>query len=266
MYVENQGFLNNTLAVSAEKGEVFNNWIQTFAIWISDTQKQPFLFYKNALKHLKNNLCGKVKPVFAIEGGSLIEDKIDRVYELKNDQIKFITLTWNGENLIAGGVNSKKGLTDFGKQVIKEMNTLNIAVDLSHLNDKSFFDIIERADKILATHSNCRALCHNNRNLTDEQIKLIVQKGGIIGLNFYPLFLGDNFYQNIYENIYHFCEMGFENHIAIGSDFDGADMCEEMSDISKIPQLYLFLAQKGLSDSLLNKIFYKNAQEFMLNL
>ncbi len=266
MYVENKGFSNNCLALSAEKGEVFENWTQTFAIWIKETQEQPFLFYKNTITHLKNHLCGKVNPVFAIEGGSLIEDKIDRLYELESDQIKFITLTWNGENSIAGGVNSQKGLTDFGKEVIKEMNALNMAVDLSHLNDKSFFDIIECGEKVLATHSNCRILCDNKRNLTNEQIKLIAQKGGIIGLNFYPLFLGDNFYKNIYENIYHLCEMGFENHIAIGSDFDGADMCEEMNDISKIPQLYSFLAQKGFSHSLLNKIFYKNAQDFILNL
>ncbi len=265
MYLENKGFLKTDLAVSGDKGEVFENWTQTFAVWISENRQNPFEFYKNAMTHLKNNLCGKVKPLFAVEGGSLI-DSIDRLYELKKDNIKFITLTWNGENRIAGGVNSDKGLTDFGKSVIKEMNSLNMAVDLSHLNDKSFYVIIDKAEVVLATHSNCRSVCDRKRNLTDEQIKLIAQKNGIIGLNFYPEFLGDDFYNDIYNNICHLCEMGLENHIAIGSDFDGADMCDVMSDISKIPSLYNKLFEKGLSDTLLDKIFYKNANEFMRNL
>ncbi len=266
MYVKNQGFRNNNLAVSAKQGECFENWTQTFAIWIKETQENPFLFYKNALNHLKNNLCGKVNPVFAVEGGSVLENDIDRLYQLKQDGISFLTLTWNGENLIAGGAESQKGLTDFGKAVIKEMNRLNITVDLSHLNDKSFFDVIENAERVLATHSNCRSICNNKRNLTDEQIKLIAQKGGIIGLNFYPKFLGNSFYDDIYRNIYHLCEMGFEDNIAIGSDFDGADVPKEMKSISKIPDLHSELLQKGLKYSLLDKIFYKNANDFMLNL
>ena len=201
MYIKNEKFEDNTLAVSAKLGECFENWTQTFAIWIEETRETPYLFYKNALSHLKKNLCGKVNPVFAVEGGSVIENDIDRLYELKTDGIKFLTLTWNGENLIAGGTKSAKGLTDFGKSIIKEMNKIGMAVDVSHLNDKSFYSVIEKADKVLATHSNCRSICNHKRNLTDEQIKLLCNKGGIIGLNFYPEFLGDNFYEDIYKNI-----------------------------------------------------------------
>lgn len=266
MYVKNKGFKNNNLAVSSEKGKCFDKWTQTFAIWIEDTKENPFLFYKNALSHLKTNLCGKVNPLFAVEGGSVIGNDIDLLYELKKDGIKFLTLTWNGENLIAGGAKSDKGLTDFGKSVIKEMNKIGIAVDLSHLNDKSFYGTIEIAEKALATHSNCRSICNHKRNLTDEQIKLIAQKNGVIGLNFYPEFLGNDFFEDIYRNIYHLCEMGFENNIAIGSDFDGADMPKEMTDISKIPDLYCKLLDKGLPERLLYKIFYKNAYNFCLNL
>ena len=266
MYVKNEGFQNNSLAVSATLGECFENWSQTFAIWIEETKEKPFLFYKNAISHLKNSLCGKVKPIFAKEGGSVIENDVDRLYELQNDGIKFLTLTWNGENLIAGGTKSAKGLTDFGESVIKEMNKIGMAVDVSHLNDKSFYSVIEKADKVLATHSNCRSICNHKRNLTDEQIKLLCDKGSIVGLNFYPEFLGGNFYDKIYKNIYHLCEMGYENNIAIGSDFDGAKMPNEMQNISKIPDLYSKLKEKGLKSDLLSKIFYKNANLFMLNL
>ena len=266
MYVKNEGFENNSLAVSAKLGECFRNWTQTFAVWIDGKRENPFLFYKKALSHLKNSLCGKVRPIFAVEGGSVIENDVDRLYELQKDGIKFLTLTWNGENLIAGGAKSDKDLTDFGKDVIKEMNKIGMAVDVSHLNDKSFYSVIDKADKVLASHSNCRSICEHKRNLTDEQIKLLAEKGGIIGLNFYPEFLGKNFYDNIYKNIYHLCEMGMEDNIAIGSDFDGAKMPDDMKNISKIPDLYLNLKEKGLKKDLLCKIFYKNANVFLLNL
>lgn len=266
MYLKNEGFCENTLAVSAKLGECFENWTQTFAIWIKEDTENPFLFYKNALNHLKGSLCGKVNPLFAVEGGSVIEDKIDRLYELKQDGIKFLTLTWNNENLIAGGVNSEKGLSAFGKDVITQMNKIGMAVDVSHLNDKSFYGVIDKAETVLATHSNCRSICGNKRNLTDCQIKLLAQKGGIIGLNFYPPFLGDSFYDDIYQNIYHLCEMGLENNIAIGSDFDGAVMPKEIKNISKIPDLYRKLLEMGLKKDLLYKIFYKNGYDFTTNL
>ena len=134
-----------------------------------------------------------------------------------------------------------------------------MAVDLSHLNDKSFFEVIDRAEKPIASHSNCRSVCDISRNLSDEQIKLICEKGGVIGLNFYPLFLGGNVFEKIYENIAHLLYLGYENIIAVGSDFDGAVMASELCDITKIFDLYVFLEQKGLDNSLLDKIFYKNA-------
>lgn len=259
MFTEKQGFYKNNLAVSGEKGEIFDYWYQTFAVWLDENLENPFSFYKSVLSYLKQNLSGNVNSIFAVEGGTVLENDSDRIYELKADGIGLLTLTWNGENLIAGGSKSDKGLTDFGKTVIDKMNKIGMAVDVSHLNDKSFFEVIDHAEKPIASHSNCRAVCDVARNLSDEQIKLISEKGGIIGLNFYPLFLGGRVFEKIYENIFHLCDMGLENNIAIGSDFDGADMCSELSDIAKIPDLYSFLAKKGLNGELLYKIFYKNA-------
>lgn len=259
MYTEKQGFYKNRLAISGKKGEIFESWYQTFAIWLPENLEKPYDFYKNTLLHLKQNLCGKVKPIFAVEGGTVLENNTDRLYNLKQDGVKLLTLTWNGENAIAGGSKSEKSLTEFGKTVIDKMNKIGMAVDLSHLNDKSFFEVIDCAEKPLASHSNCRFVCDVPRNLSDTQIKLICEKGGIIGLNFYPVFLGDDVYEQIYRNIYRLCDMGYENNIAIGSDFDGADMANELCDITKIPALYSFLEQKGFDKELLDKIFYKNA-------
>ena len=265
-YFKKQDFFENNLAVSGEKGAVFENWKQVFAVWIRDEQDEPYTLYKAILKDFKEKLKGKpdnLTPYFSVEGGAVIEDDIDRLYELKKDGICALTLTWNGENRIAGGSKTDKGLTDFGKRVIREMNSLNMLCDLSHLNEKSFYSVIELADYPIATHSNCCAVFDCPRNLNDNQLKRIAEKGGIVGLCFYPEFLGGNVSQKLYENIFHFLELGMENNIAIGSDFDGADMANGLCDISKIPLLYDKLLQKGINKPILDKIFYKNAENYL---
>ena len=265
-YKQNEGFYVNSLAVSGKAGEKFENWKQTFAVWIKDDIEYPFNTYKKILNSFKEKLKAAPKnltPYFAVEGGAVIESDIDKLYELKRDGIKLLTLTWNGENTIAGGTDSDKGLTDFGKKTIEEMNNLKIGCDLSHLNTKSFYKAIEVADSPFASHSNCYSVCPHKRNLTDDKLKLIAQKGGIIGLTFYPLFLGKNIYEKIYKNIFHLLDAGLENNIAIGSDFDGAVMDKKLDNISKIPSLYSFLKQKGLDSLLLDKIFFKNADNFI---
>ena len=268
-YMKNQLLINNSLAVSAEKGAVFNSWKQTFAIWIKDGAKEPFLLYKKILSDFKEKLKEKpnnLTPLLAVEGGSLIERDISRIEIIKNDGIRFLTLTWNGENEIAGGVNSIKGLSDFGKEVINELNRLKIGCDLSHINEKSFFKAAYIAEFPIVTHSNCRAVFKHKRNLSDEQIRVIAAKGGIIGLCLYPEFSGGDIFEKIYENIFHMADMGFEKSIAIGSDFDGASMDERIGSIEKIPRLYEFLLKKGLKKPLLSDIFFQNADKFIAKL
>ena len=265
-YLKKQDFMKNNLAVSGKKGAEFENWKQVFAIWIRDSQDEPYTLYKAILKDFKEKLRDKpnnLTPYFSVEGGAVIEDDIDRLYILKKDGICALTLTWNGENRIAGGSKTDKGLTEFGKSVIRELNSLNMLCDLSHLNEKSFYSAIELADFPIATHSNCSAVFDCPRNLSDNQLKLIAEKGGIVGLCFYPQFLGGDVYQKLYENIYHLLELGMENNIAIGSDFDGADMAGGLCDISKIPLFYAELHEKGINKTLLDKIFYKNAENYL---
>ena len=265
-YFKNQDFFENNLAVSGEKGAVFDNWRQVLAVWIRDDLDEPYTLYKAILKDFKEKLNKKpdnLTPYFSVEGGAVIDDDIDRLYEMKKDGICALTLTWNGENRIAGGSKTDKGLTPFGKRVIKEMNFLNMLCDLSHLNENSFYSVIELADYPIATHSNCKSVFDCPRNLNDNQLKLIAEKGGIVGLCFYPKFLGGDVYEKLYENIYHMLELGMENNIAIGSDFDGADMGDELCDISGIPLLYAKLHEKGIDKLILDKIFYKNAENYL---
>lgn len=261
---------SDNLAVDFNFSGIFDKWKQCFAVWISDDIKNPFDYYKEVLSNFKRYLLTKPEnliPILTVENGSVIGNDITRLEILKNDGIRVLTLTWNGENLIAGGVNSDKGLTDFGKTVLDELNRLRIACDLSHLNRKSFFDVIQRADFPIATHSCCTYICDNKRNLCDTGLKLISEKNGIIGICFYPPFLGtDKQFEGVYRNICHMLDLGIENNISLGSDFDGADMASELCNIGQIPMLYEFLYSKNISICTLNKIFYENADNFFDNL
>lgn len=265
-YFKKQDFYKNSLAVSGEKGAAFEKWHQVFAVWIRDDLDEPYNLYKAILKDFKEKLSKKpenLTPYFSVEGGAVIEDDIDRLYALRGDGVRILTLTWNGENRIAGGSKTDKGLTHFGKRVIREMNDLNMLCDLSHLNEKSFYSAAELADYPIATHSNCKKVFDCPRNLSDSQLKLIAEKGGIVGLCLYPKFLGGDIFERLYQNICHLLELGMENNIAVGSDFDGADMAAELDSIAKIPILRAKLCEKGLSETVLDKIFYKNAENHL---
>ena len=269
LYKRKFPFDNDKLSVTKNSGNFFQKWVQTFAVWINDGIDNPFELYKNIIKDIKVKLENRplnLMPFFSVEGGWVLENDIHRLETLKNDGIRMLTLTWNNENPIGGGCNSQKGLTDFGKEVIKNLNELKIATDLSHVNTKTFYKALEIADFPLATHSNCYEICPHQRNLTLEQIKLIAEKNGIIGLTFYPLFLGGDVFEKIYQNIFLLCENNLENNIAIGTDFDGAQMDKKLQKTSDIPSLYHYLEKRGLKKSLLNKIFFENGYKFIAKL
>lgn len=268
-YTKKQEFGKNCLAVSGSSGKSFESWKQTFAVWINDSAENPFLLYRNILDSFKAKLTEKpqnLTPLFSVEGGTVLEEDSDRLYILKQDGIKLLTLTWNGKNSIAGGSKTDADLTDFGKTVINKMNRLKMGCDLSHLNEKSFYSAIEIAEYPLATHSNCKSICPHQRNLTDAQLRLIGEKGGVVGICFYPEFLGGEVFGKIYENICRLLELRLESCIAIGSDFDGGKMDKKLCNVSQIPDLYRFLESKGLKKDLLDKIFYKNADNYIAKL
>lgn len=265
-YRDNLHFNDISLAVTPQKADCFEKWHQCFAIFINDGIKNPFEYYKNALENFKHELKNKpdnLTPIFTVEGGLLIEDQLSRVECMHKDGIRALTLTWNGENQIAGGADTDLGLKEFGKQVIAELNRFDIAVDLSHLNKKSFYDAIELSDRPIITHSCLEDVNKHRRNIDNNQLKLLVQKGGIFGLCFYPVFLGDgDIFGQIYKNIFNFLDMGFEDSLSLGSDFDGADMCKKLYDISAVPTLYNYLISKKFDEKILNKIFFENAYNF----
>ncbi len=269
---------SNNLHIDLLRGAEIENWKQVFAVWIPDTLRgeAAFRYFLDVYECYKTELfCnnGDIKnitPILSVEGGAVLGGDINRLYKLKECGVKLMTLTWNGKNEIASGAFEESGgLTPFGKDVIREMENIGITVDVSHLNRQSFFDVAGIAKRpFVATHSNADIVNKEEgrkRNLTDEQIKIIGEIGGLVGLNFYDSFLDDENAAGtdaLLRQIEHFNALGYENIIAFGSDFDGCRICPELSGIEKIPEAKRTLIKKGLSEKLADNIFYDNAARF----
>ena len=191
--------------------------VQFFACWIPETQfdvsKEYVLQEIEILKSFekeeqdkfaiattaddigKINSEGKLAGMIGIEGGTALEGNIDNIDLFYSKDVRYITLTWNNSNDIGSSAKDEEkgkgnGLTDFGKKVVRRMNEVGMLVDVSHLGEKSFWDVVSISDKpILASHSCCSAINPIPRNLTDEQIKAIAKSGGVIMINFYSSFL-----------------------------------------------------------------------------
>lgn len=270
-----ESFECGRLAVTREKGRVFDKWVQICAIWIPDGCESPKRRYRAVLENFTGQTKIAVKAdeleadrafLLSLEGGSPIES-VNDVDMLYSDGIRAVTLTWNGKNKIAGGSNTSAELTPFGREVISRLNALKIATDVSHLNDKSFYAAIECVDFPIATHVGCRDVHRVRRNLTDRQIKLLTEKYGLVGLCFYPAFLGEgDVFSDFSRHLFHLCDMGLEDFLSVGSDFDGAEMDKRLDSAAQVPVLYDYLKNNGFEEKLLYKLFYKNAKDYFLRL
>ena len=148
------------------------------------------------------------------------------------------------------------------------MEKAEIFIDVSHLSEKSFYDVASfAASPLIASHSNCFSLVPHKRNLKDEQIKLIIKSGGLIGLCFHaPFLLCDGFgsFEMLYRNINHVLSLGGEDAVCFGSDFDGGKPEKVLGSLQRVKNLYAYLVGRGLQKELLEKIFYKNAEKVFL--
>lgn len=204
----------------------------------------------------------KQQAILTVEGGSLI-DSLERVEVLWEKKIKVLTLTWNDSNPLATSQMSQDsgGLTEFGKQVIVKMNELGMIADLSHASDRTFWDVLSITKKpVLVSHSNARAICNHPRNITDEMFGELMKNGGVLGINFYPTFLGENAsLETIFTHLEHFLEMGGEDHIGFGSDFDGVDSLPKgITDFSSFWDIIIEMKRRNYTQQLIEKICYQN--------
>lgn len=270
-----QSVSDGDLAVTLKKGGAFDRWCQVCAVWIPDGCDDPRGRYERiknsflaqtAVKTTASGLDSTPAFLLSLEGGSLIAgpDDVDRLYA---DGVRVITLTWNGGNALAGGCHSSDGLSRLGAVVIERMNALSMALDVSHLNDKSFWDALPLADRVIATHTACRSVHGVSRNLTDRQIRAVAEKGGTVGLCFYPRFLGtEDVYRDFAVQLDRLISVAGRDAAAVGSDFDGADMAPALDSLDKVPLLYAWLSQHGFSAAVLDDVFYGNAYRYFKDL
>ena len=213
-------------------------------------------------KNFSDITDNRINAFLSIEGGEAVTsvDDLKLFYDLG---IRMLTLTWNNDNLIGGANGSKKGLTAFGKEIIKKMNELGMIADLSHANEKTFFEACTCSEKpVVLSHSNSYTVCPHQRNITAEQFEEIKRLNGCVGINFYPTFLNNKDSADIYDIVSHieyFLSLGGENNISLGSDFDGIDRTAKgISSAKDIYKIFNVLASMGISDEIIKKFAYKN--------
>jgi membrane dipeptidase len=213
--------------------------------------------------------AGKVAALMGMEGGHMIDDSLSVLRDYARLGVRYLTLThsvntnWGDSS---GDKPAHNGLTDFGKDVVRELNRLGVMVDISHVADKTFWDALEvsRAP-LVASHSSCRALSGHPRNMTDDMIRALAAKGGVIQINYSTTFLDNDLYEatqknvppaerpkvsweKIVDHIDHAVKLVGPTHVGLGSDFDGTTVPIGMEDVSRLPKITEALLAKGYSE------------------
>lgn len=251
-----------TNKVRLQKGKVK---VQCFAIFIEPTihSEQKFqcaleqinYFYEEVLgknpemKHIKewsdfdDLKAGEIGAMLTLEGVDAIGNDLTKLKILYQLGVRSVGLTWNNANLAADGAGEPRGggLTLFGNEIVRLNNEYQILTDVSHLSEKAFWDVLDIAKYPIASHSNSRSLCDHPRNLYDEQASAMFNKGGMIHVVYCPPFVKKNGLVNVSDvvkHIDHFCSLGGQNQIGLGSDFDGiSTFVSGLEDASKSQNL-----------------------------
>ncbi len=197
--------------------------VDIFYDQIIGTGKLTFIRNHKDIGRLKE---GETGAILMLEGCDCIGDDMLKLKLLLRLGVTVVGLTWNWANLVADGALEKRaaGLTAFGKKVVKLLNDTNNWCDVSHLSERAFWDCMEIHSRPIASHSNCRSLVDHPRNLSDEQIKALIQKKSVMGLTFVPEFLTGTNQANLTDvlrHLEHVCSLGGARHVGFGSDFDG---------------------------------------------
>jgi membrane dipeptidase len=214
--------------------------------------------------------AGQVAAIFHIEGVEAIDAELRALDVLHQAGLRSLGPVWSRDNIFGHGVpfrfpssgDTGPGLTEAGKALIRRCNALNIMVDLSHLNEKGFWNVAEISTApLVATHSNAHALCASSRNLTDEQVRAIGKSGGMIGLNFANGFLradgkwmSENGLDTMMRHLDHLMKHAGEDHVGLGSDFDGARIPAQIGDVTGLAHLTAAMQAHGYDETLVRKL------------
>ena len=222
---------------------------------------------------------GKMYTFIGLEGLKSVGENVDMIEEFYNFGARHASLTWNEENPLATGAlgTPERGLTDLGRRAVRKIEDLGMILDVSHLNDTSFWDLLDAASgPVVATHSNCRALCDQRRNLTDDQLKALAETGGMVGLNSFNEFVHPDIHkqtvENLVKHLVHMVEIMGIDHVGFGFDFceylcgDTLDSFSSqenpytigLEDCSQVPNVIAEMKRVGFNDEEIEKISHKN--------
>lgn len=205
---------------------------------------------------------GKLTVILAIENSDGVEGSINVLRMLHRVGVRSIGLTHDVSSLAADGnaeARSRGGLTRFGVRLVEEMNNLGMLVDVSHISETGFWDVMEVSQKpVIASHSNCKALCDHPRNLSNEQIRAVAKIGGSMGVTFVPRFVDKSrpTFARLLDHVDHIVQLVGADHAGIGSDFDGGGTL--LDDATSFPRITLGLLDRGYSEADARKILGGN--------
>ena len=288
LHESSKNLKNHNGAVTLSGMKKNEKCVRLFAIWADDKLSQSeansqfykmYDVYKEQISRFKDDVTQitdrnslgncKIGMMLTAENCNVLNGDLKNIEKFANLGVKVFTLTWNGENSLGYGQLENKGLKPFGRECIAEFEKNRAIIDVSHLSEKGFYDVCELAKKtFIATHSNAKSITNHNRNLSDDQIREIIKRKGLIGLNLYRGFLNDepqkaNKYDLI-RHAEHILTLGGEDVLSIGTDFDGADVISEFKNDKKLLKLEKLFIKSGFSSELTDKILYKNAEKFFM--
>ena len=299
-YCERNRLFRNEFHLDLERMKQAGYLLQNFAVYIdSDMDADVYGTYREMYRMFQeemqenadcirqifrfsdieeNRRGGRMSAMLTMEEGQAA-DSPEHLEQLFRDGVRLITLTWNHRNALGcpncirpDGThsltkpNTEEGLTEYGVWVIARMEELGMMIDVSHLSDRGFYDVYENTTMpFLASHSNARAVTPHVRNLTDDMIRKLSARGGIVGVNFETTFLGaenDCGIAAVIRHLEHLRKVGGEECLALGSDFDGIKGNPELTGVQDMESLREALYRAGWKQSVLDKLFYENALRF----
>ncbi|MHC1759209.1 MAG: dipeptidase [Negativicutes bacterium] len=287
---EDTGLWENKLSVDIQKLRKGDVAAQFFALYVDMAKTQTPLetcltmldrFYLELEKNrdhirlatcykefLDNETARKISAFLTIEEGATLQGKLSNLRNFYRLGVRLITLSWNYPNEI-GFPNAKeecreRGLTEFGQEVVCEMNRLGMLIDVSHLSDGGFYDVARLSKQpFVASHSNARAITGHARNLTDDMIRVLAEKGGVTGINFAKQFLGEDpelsRIADMVRHIKYIRDIGGIEVPAVGTDFDGIKPRQEIANSGEMGKLADSLVADGFTETEIEKIFHQNA-------
>lgn len=289
LFLKKEKLCRNSLHISLEKAGKFERYIQCAAIWSDSrlTENECFHRFFEAAEYFKGELSRCDVPliktkkdlndsarrgaILAVEGARLLHGKPDGITELYNEGVRILTLVWKGNDRAGGAWDTNEPLSPQGTEYVEMCFGTGIIPDVSHGSPELITRVLDIAEKRgvspLATHSNSFSVYPHRRNLSDELFRRICHMGGLCGINLCPDHLcgGNASCDDILRHIERYINLGGEENIALGCDFDGiSEVPDGIEDISRLPRLYDAVAKRFGAKSA-DRLFFENAYKYMLN-